>query len=149
MILALTSVGFGLKAYDVFAKIWPATTGKYVTEGWITWSEFVSPEWFLLKQATASIPNEGLISYSYRVNSEQHNGTIPITPDLTQEEVDDQLYKGAKIQVYYSPNLPSYSFARKRPSQAKIAGTIAAKWFVVPIAVSNSLTFFIWFLANA
>ena len=145
----LTFVSFGLKTYDVFAKVWPATTGKHVTEGWITWSEFVSPELVLIKQAIPVIPSEGLISYSYRVNNEQHNGTIPITRDITEKEVAEHLYKGAKIQVFYSPKLPAYSFARQPPAQSVIAGTIVAKWFVIPMAILNLLALFIWFLANA
>ncbi len=148
-ILVLSSAVFGLRSYDVFAKVWPVTTGRYCTDGWITWSEFVSPSLVLLREATSRVPNEGLISYAYRVNNEQHNGTIPITPKLTQEEVDKSLYKGAKVKVYYSPRIPTYSYARKPPSQAIIAGSIVAKWFVVPVAVINGLAFFVWFLATA
>lgn len=147
LVLVFTFVGFGLKTYDVFAKIWPATTGKHVVRGVITWSEFVAPELILLKQAITSAPNEGLISYSYSAGGCQHNGTIP-TDKLTQAEVDKHLYKGAEIDVYYSPRLPQYSYGRNAPSQAKIGGEITARWFVLPVLVLNSLSFYIWFLAN-
>jgi len=148
VVLFLTCVAFALKTYDVFARIWPTTTGKYSVRGTITWSEFVAPELVLLKRALTDSPNEGLISYSYRVNGCQHNGTIS-TDKLTQGDVDQHLYKGAEIDVYYSPKLPQFSYGRNPPSQAKIAGEIAAKWFVVPVLVLNSLSFYIWFLANA
>ncbi|MEH6610648.1 MAG: hypothetical protein V7696_14880 [Halioglobus sp.] len=146
--LAITSLGFGLKAYDVFAKVWPATTGKHIVKGRITWSEFVSPELVLLKQAWSRVPNEGLISYAYRVEGGQHNGVIPLEK-LTQEEVDNQLYKGAEVDVYYSPRLHHYSYARKPPAQSILAGGIIANWFLMPVIVLNGLSFFIWFLANA
>jgi hypothetical protein len=103
----------------------------------------------LLKGATSRVQSEGLISYAYRVNDEQHNGTIPITLKLTQEEVDKYLYKGARITVFYSPRMPVYSYARKPPSQSVIAGAITAKWFVVPVAILNAVAFYIWFLATA
>jgi hypothetical protein len=147
-VLVITSIGFSLKTYDVFAKLWPATSGKHVTRGRITWSEFVSPELVLLKQALTHTPAQGLISYSYRVQGAQHNGTIP-TDKLTQAEVDKYLYKGAEVDVYYSPRLPDYSYARKPPYQSKIAGEIAAKWLVAPVAILNAVSFYIWFLANA
>jgi hypothetical protein len=146
--LFVSCLCFGLKTYDVFAKIWPATTGRFVTKGWITWSELVEPELALLKQALTKAPNEGLISYSYEAGGSQHNGTIP-TEKLTRAIVDKHLYKGAEVDVFYSPKLPHYSYARKPPSQAKIAGEVTAKWFVAPVFVLNALSFFIWFLANA
>jgi len=38
LMLVISSTAFGLKAYDLFAKAWPATTGtgKFVTEGMIS-----------------------------------------------------------------------------------------------------------------
>lgn len=147
-ILLVTVIVFSLKTYDVFARLWPATTGKHHTRGRITWSEFVAPELVLLKQAFFNVPNEGLISYCYQVNGSQHNGTIPCDK-LTQDYVDRHLYKGAEIDVYYSPRLPTYSYALKPPSQSKVAGEIAAKWLVLPCSLLNALGFYIWFLANA
>lgn len=147
-VLAVTSLGFGLKTYDVFAKIWPAATGKYVTKGWVTWSELVSPELVLLKQAFGKGGNAGLISYSYVVGSSQHNGTIP-TEKLDEAEVNMHLYKGAEVDVYYSPKLPQYSYARTRPPLSRIGGEITAKWFVLPVSALNALSFYIWFLATA
>jgi hypothetical protein len=144
----ITSIGFGLKMYDVFAKLWPVTTGKHITKGWITWSEFIAPELALLKQALTGAPNQGLISYSYRVQGSQHNGTIP-TEKLSQAEVDKYLYKGAAVDVYYSPTLPGFSCARKPPSQSSIGGRIAAKWFLAPVTVLNAVSLFIWYLAKA
>ena len=146
--LSLTSLAFGLKAYDVFAKTWPATTGRYVTEGTITWSEFIAPEIVLLKQAISRVPNEGLISYSYRVNGAQHNGTIA-THKLTQEEVDKDLFKGAQVRVFFSPRKPQYSRARKPPSKWQVAEDAVFKWLVFPVTILNGISFFIWFLAHA
>ena len=148
MILLISFTILGLKAYDIFAKVWPATTGNYVVEGKITWSEFINPGILLAKKAVFNAPNEGLISYSYRVNGVQHNGTIP-TIKLTQTEVDKYLYKGAEIQVYYSPRKPSYSYGRRPPSQWAIGADIFSLWFLIPLLVINALSFFIWFLANA
>ena len=148
VVLLVTFVIFGLKAYDVFAKAWPASTGNYVTRGKITWSEFITPEVVLAKKTLLNAPNEGLISYSYRVNGVQHNGTIP-TQKLTQIEVDTYLYKGADIQVYYAPKRPSYSHGRKPPSQGKIGSETFSLWLSLPLLVINGLSFFIWFLANA
>ena len=147
-VLVTTIIGFGLKTYDMFAKLWPATTGKHITTGRITWSEFIEPQLRLLGQALTNAPNEGLISYSYRVKGTQHNGTIP-SEKLTQKDVDESLYKGAEVDVYYSPRLPGYSYARRPPSQSRIAGQITAKWFAVPVTILNALSFYIWYLANA
>jgi hypothetical protein len=147
-VLAASSFGFGLKTYDVFAKIWPATTGKHVTKGRITWSEFVSPELVLLKQAFGRRTNTGLISYSYSVNGCQHNGTIP-TEKLNETEVNKRLYKGAEVDVYFSPKLPQHSFARATPSPSRMGGEITAKWFLFPVSALNALSFYIWFLATA
>ena len=148
LVLVVTSIGCGLKAYDVFAKVWPATAGKHAVKGWITWSEFVAPEVVLMKKAWSRVPSEGLISYAYRVQGSQHNGTIPLEK-LAQDEVEKHLFKGAEVDVYYSPRLPLYSCARTPPSQAVIAGGIVSSWFLVPVIVLNGLSFFIWFLAKA
>jgi len=148
VVLLVTFVVFGLKAYDIFAKAWPASTGNYVTEGKITWSEFITPEVVLAKKALFNAPNEGLISYSYRVNGIQHNGTIP-THTLTQTEVDTYLYKGADIQVFYAPKRPSYSRGRKPPSPWMIGSDIFSLWLILPLLAINAISFFIWFLANA
>ena len=87
MVLLVTLIIFGLNAYDVFAKAWPASAGNYVTDEKISWSEFITPEVVPAKKALLNAPNEGLMSYSYRVNGAQHNGTIT-TQNLTQTEVD-------------------------------------------------------------
>ena len=146
--LALTSLVFGAKAYDVFAKTWPATSGRYVAIGKITWSEFVVPEIVLMKKAIFSNVNEGLISYSYEVNGIQHNGTISPN-NLTQEEVDRELYKGAEIPVFFSPRKPQYSTARFPPSPWEAAGAAGLYWMLFPTVVINGLSLFIFYLAHA
>ena len=75
----------------------------------------MSPELVLLKQAFGKGGNASLISYSYVISGIQHNGTIP-TEKLNEADVNKYLYKGAEVDVYYSPKLPQYSYARATPS---------------------------------
>lgn len=139
---------FGLKTYDVFAKIWPAYTGKYKADGIITYSEFIPLHNDGLNGLLRGHKNQGITSYSYRINNQLFNGIIDLSK-LNQEQVAKHYYRGAKVVLYYSPRLPSYSFAGKKPKQLQIASKAISKWFVTPVLIITSISAFIWFLFNA
>ena len=146
IVTGLLCVVCGAKSYDVYAKLWLAHTGDYKTEGTITYSEFLEqPGW------TTSVMgkdlNEGLITYSYRVDGKLFTGKIPPNR-LTQETVDKLYYKGAAIDVFYSPRLPSYSFTGSVPGKLGIAKKALTIWFVLPVGILSLISMFAWSLVD-
>lgn len=145
-VTGLLTLGFGAKSYDVFAKLWLAHTGKYRTEGKITYSEFnEQPGW--TTSVLGSDLNEGLITYSYRVDGVVHTGKVPPN-NLTQETVDSLYFMGATVDVYYSPRLPSYSFTGDAPSKIEIARKALTLWFLIPVGIISGISMFIWALVD-
>ena len=142
----LLTLIFGAKSYDVFAKLWLAHTGKFRVEGKITYSEFVQqPAW--TKSYFGKDLNEGLITYSYQVDGELFTGKVP-PEKLTQEIVDKLYFRGAAVDVYYSPRLPAYSFTGDVPGKLKIAKNALFNWFVLPVGLLSSVSIFAWSLVD-
>jgi hypothetical protein len=145
-VTGLLTLVFGAKSYDVFAKLWLAHTGKYQVEGKITYSEFMQqPVW--AGKYLANDLNEGLITYSYHVDGRMFTGKIP-PEGLSQEIVDEFYFTGAKIDVYYSPRLPAYSFTGEAPKKFKIAQKALFYWFVLPVGILSSISIFVWSLMD-
>ena len=145
-VTALLTLVFGAKSYDVFAKLWLAHTGKYRTDGKITYSEFAQqPVWS--NTVLGGDLNEGLITYSYHVDGVMHTGKVPPN-NLTQETVDRLYFTGATVDVYYSPRLPAYSFTGDAPGKLEIAKKALFVWFVPPVGILSVISIFIWALVD-
>jgi hypothetical protein len=145
-VTALLTLVFGAKSYDVFAKLWLAHTGKYRTDGKITYSEFAQqPVWS--NTVLGGDLNEGLITYSYHVDGVMHTGKVPPN-NLTQEIVDRLYFTGATVDVYYSPRLPAYSFTGDAPGKLEIAKKALFMWFVLPVGILSVISIFIWALVD-
>ncbi|MGI9291063.1 MAG: hypothetical protein ACR2QG_07280 [Gammaproteobacteria bacterium] len=144
IVTSVLAVAFGAKSYDVYAKLWLAHTGSYKAAGTITYSEFMEqPAW--TGSWFGKDLNEGLITYSYKVAGRLYTGKVQ--PDkLTQKIVDELYFKGAGVDVYYSPRLPSYSFTGEVPGKAKIAKKALLTWFVIPISILSIISMFVWSL---
>jgi hypothetical protein len=142
----LLTLVFGAKAYDVYAKLWLAHSGKYKVEGKITYSEFMQQP-ALTGSFFGKDLNEGLITYSYHVDGKLFTGKVP-PEKLSQELVDELYFTGATVGVYYSPRLPAYSFTGEVPGKLKIARKALSVWFALPVGVLSVISIFIWSLVD-
>lgn len=138
---------FGSRLYDLYAKSWLAHTGKHVTIGKITYSE-CTPQNARALQYLESDP-EGiyttLITYVYTINNKRFVNSY-LTNELDRATVKEKYKKGANIEVYYSPRLPSYSFIQKAPSRADIFKHLLFKKFISPLVFLNLASCIFWYL---
>lgn len=134
---------FGMKAYDIYAKTWLASSGKYSTEARITYTEFRDNSQYT--RMLGNLPNEGMICYAYRVDGHLYTGTLP--PDnLSQSYVDQHLKPGSKITVYFSPKAPQHAFPNEPPSAKALMRHATATWLFTPLVLINVAGYFIWYL---
>lgn len=138
---------FGGKLYDLYAKSWLAHTGKYVTSGEITYSE-CAPQNARAMQYLESDPEGNystLLTYVYTVDNKRFVNNY-LTSELSKATVKEKFKKGAKIDVFYSPRLPSYSFIEKAPSRNEIFKRFFFKKFISPIVFLNLASCIFWYL---
>ena len=129
-------IGFGLLAWDVFAKRWPAMSGRYRTNGHITWSE-------------ASTDQKGketaLISYSYNIDNKLYNGTISWN-NFNAHKLVEEYPKGKSVKVYYSPRKVSYSKVDMPPTYPRLLFDSFFYYLLLPVVMINLPSWFFWYI---
>jgi hypothetical protein len=137
----------GARLYDLYARSWLAHTGSYHTIGTIQYSE-CAPQNGRAMQFLETAPEGNyttLLSYQYTIDNKQFNSTY-LSYDLNKKTVQQRFYKGAQVQVYYSPKLPRYSFIEKAPSRRQILKSILFPQFVSPLVFLNLASCIFWTL---
>ena len=129
-------IAFCLLSYNKYAKRWGALTGRYSTQGRITWSEY--------GPYNIHTKNCALISYSYSVEGKSYNGTIDTRS--SPKQLVAHYPKGKDVTVYFAPKDPEYSRADKPPSHLSIISHAVSTYFVVPVILVNIPFLFIYWL---
>jgi len=125
---------FGLMAYNKYAKRWSAMSGRYSTQGRITWSQYLEEN------------KRVLISYAYSVNGISYNGEIPGVLFNTKK-VLARYPKGKTITVYYAAKDPAYSRAEKPPAYAQLVSSTL--WYLIlPLCLINIPSIYLYWLVS-
>ena len=138
-------INFFLCSYEKYVKRWGALTGKYTAQGRITWSEYsgTHPSSFF---GNGNSGVHSIITYSYRVNGQLYTGTV--FSFFFPKKLASYYPKGKSITVYYAPKDPSFSRADRPPHHFVIVIKTVALYFIIPVALFNGISFFIYWLAT-
>jgi hypothetical protein len=134
-ICILIFVPFSLRKLSIHRA---GTSGKFTTEGIITWSEHG------LWSNTDFKARGCLISYSYSVGKQNYNNTIHRTRFVHGKILSEKYPKGKKVKVYYSPSNPEYSWVGRRPNQFRILLMTVKGYFIAPILLINLFTYLVY-----
>ena len=119
-----------LWGYQGYARRWPATTGRYVTEGRVT--ELVS----LPGERNWPRERSGLVSYRYRVDGKDYEAEMS-RENHAMAGPDFDYFGDAPIAVYYSPKDPDFSFAAIPPSVAALVRITVRRRILFPMLLIN------------
>ncbi|EAQ66308.1 hypothetical protein MED121_06485 [Marinomonas sp. MED121] len=138
-------INFCLCSYEKYVKRWGALTGKYTTQGRITWSEYSGsqPSSFFGNGNTGV---HAIITYSYRVKEQLYTGTV--FSFFFPKKLAEYYPKGKKITVYYAPKDPSFSRADRPPHHFVIVIKTVFLYFIVPVTLIDSVSFYIYWLVT-
>lgn len=138
-------INFCLFSYEKYVKRWGALTGKYTTQGRITWSEYSGsqPSSFF---GNGNSGVHAIITYSYRVKGQLYTGTV--FSFFFPKKLADYYPRGKEITVFYAPKDPAFSRADRPPHHVVIVIKTVALYFIIPVALFNGVSFFIYWLAT-